>query len=525
MNLKVKTIIGVATIEFILLIILVGSVVRYMNNTNKESIINYAKTTSTLFATMTKDAVLSDDLASLYSFVDEILKNKDIKYVKIINSDNIVLAEGGDNIPNEFIENKTINIKQKVLNSRAYIYEGDTNYGQIQMGVSSDKLEKSITDTLKLGATIGLIEMFLVAAFSYVLGTYLIRQIKDLKYAAKEISKGNYNISVNTLGSDEISELAKTFNTMINALNETKKESKRYQEELKEVNLSLDDKVRQRTKELSESYEALRDTQSRLVQSEKMASIGQLASGVAHEINNPLSYISMNLETLKGYIKDYQNIISHYNKIDTSNIDNNLKSLFQEVKDMSNDLDIEFLDEDSISVIDDTIDGTNRISDIVSNLKTFARNDNDSFAEISIKDCIDSSLKIVNNKIKYNAEVVLNIPSDLPKINGNSGKLSQVFINLFINSSQAIKDKGIISVSATLENSNIMIVFEDNGSGIEKNNLPKLFDPFFTTKGIGDGTGLGLSITHGIIQDHGGNIKVESEKNIGTKFIISLPTL
>lgn len=530
MTIRLKTILGIALIELFLLIILIGSVLRYMNQTNTDSLLDYAQTTSNLFATAIKDAILSDDLASLESFVNEILKNKAIIFVKILNDEDALLAKGGSKtyLSKPFVPDKNVeDVKDKTFKVQKQIVEGQVVYGKIQMGISTAKLEKSLEEVRLVCMIIGLIEMCLVALFSFILGTYLTRQLKHLQTAAKAVSQGDLAHQIQVKGKDELAEVTRSFNKMIKSLAISKKKNEEYQVTLHEMNQGLEDKVQKRTKELvdknkelEKAYTKLQKTKNKLVQSEKMASVGQLAAGVAHEINNPLGYVLGNLNMLETYILDYQELLSKYRVIqpgmDAAKLEAELQSIEEKVK----EIDLDYLNEDIQELLKEFTHGAKRIGEIVSALKTFSHNDETMMDNVSVQDCIDTALKIASNQIKNNC-VIEKDYENIPQITGNDNKLIRAFVNLIVNAGQAIEEKGTIKISSYSNDNEIQVSIEDTGKGIPQDQLSKVFDPFFTTRPVGEGTGLGLAICQNIIEEHGGDIAVESTVEHGTKFTIT----
>ena len=269
----------------------------------------------------------------------------------------------------------------------------------------------------------------------------------------------------------------------------------------------------------------LKANQNQLIQSEKMASIGQLAAGVAHEINNPVGFITSNLGTLSEYITLFKNLIDLYDELD-----NNIEGLESEeilriresILKLKKEEDIGFVIEDVDTLLSESKDGALRVKEIVQNLKSFARVDEDERKEANINDGIEATLKIVWNELKYKCKVEKDL-GKIPNTLCKPGQLNQVFMNLIVNASHAIEGHGTIKIYTRQVGSNVVIKVSDTGKGIEPCHLSKLFDPFFTTKPVGVGTGLGLSISHGIISDHGGTIEVESEVGKGTCFTITIP--
>lgn len=276
---------------------------------------------------------------------------------------------------------------------------------------------------------------------------------------------------------------------------------------------------------LQAAYNEVREVQGQLAQSEKMASLGQLAAGVAHEINNPVGFVLSNVGTLADYVLVFIRALKGYEKmaaeIEHGRI-NDAARLLENVKALAEEEDLPFIIDDVKDVISESERGLQRVREIVSGLKSFARVDEAQFKHADINECLDSTLKIASSEIRYKCEVNTDF-GELPEIMCNPGQLNQVFLNLLMNAGQAIEEHGVISITSRVEDEHILVIIEDNGSGIDEKHLIKLFTPFFTTKDVGVGTGLGLSISYGIIKKHGGDIKVTSEVGKGTRFVISLP--
>ncbi len=266
--------------------------------------------------------------------------------------------------------------------------------------------------------------------------------------------------------------------------------------------------------------------EAQLRQSDKMASIGQLAAGVAHEINNPTGFVSSNLNTLSAYIKDYNILIDLYqalvSKLEISGISSGYEDIMQKIREQESNMDIAFLKEDITQLIQESLEGTERIKKIVQDLKDFAHPGEDKPKFADINRCIDSTLNIVWNEIKYKAQVKKDY-AELPQILCYPQQLNQVFANILVNAAQAIKEHGEITIKTMLADKNIVIEIGDTGCGIAKENISRIFEPFFTTKDVGKGTGLGLNVAYNIVKKHNGKIGVESEKGQGTIFTIRLP--
>jgi len=292
-------------------------------------------------------------------------------------------------------------------------------------------------------------------------------------------------------------------------------------------NIRLHRESQQRINLLSEmnrefvlAAQQLEDAQHQLLQSEKMASIGQLAAGVAHEINNPIGYVYSNLGTLEKYVQDTFGMIDLYEQAEDAIGDAGVRAKLKAAKDK---LDIDFLKEDLCALMNESKDGITRVKQIVQNLKDFSHLDaSDEWHFADLHRGIDSTLNIVNNEIKYKADVVREY-GDIPEVECLSSQLNQVFMNLLVNAAHAIEERGTITVRTGQQGEEAWVEVSDTGKGIAPEHLKKIFDPFFTTKPIGKGTGLGLSLSYGIIQKHHGRIEVQSEPGKGTTFRVWLP--
>jgi len=269
---------------------------------------------------------------------------------------------------------------------------------------------------------------------------------------------------------------------------------------------------------VQERKEELEKAQRQLIQQEKMASIGELAAGVAHEINNPTGFVNSNLQTLKKYHSRIIEVL----KISQSFFKSNGTPESEEFFDKWKRLDMDYMLEDLPSLVDESLRGTDRIIRIVRGLSRFSHMDQDEQDWININELLDSAVELLWNEIKYKAEIIKDY-GELPKIRGNPNQLSQVFVNLIINALQAMEKRGTLTLVTRPGILDIEIQVRDNGKGISPENLPKIFNPFFTTKPVGQGTGLGLSISYEIITGHDGDIHVESKPSEGTTFYVRLP--
>ncbi len=282
--------------------------------------------------------------------------------------------------------------------------------------------------------------------------------------------------------------------------------------------------LQDRNIELVEAYSRLKQTQSQLLQSEKMASIGQLAAGVAHEINNPIGYVHSNLGTLVTYTRGILSLVDAYERLWEA-LPEELRSQSDTVDSIKRQIDYGFLVQDLPHLLAESREGIERVKKIVLDLRDFSRDSQDVSEEWTMADIhrgLESTLNIVRSELKYKAEIVRSF-AELPPIECIPSQLNQVFLNLLINAGQAIKEHGQIALRSSLLGDEICVSVADDGVGIPKENLARIFDPFFTTKPVGTGTGLGLALSYGIVHKHHGRIEVSSETGLGTTFSVYLP--
>lgn len=533
MSFRLKTILGIALIEAVLLLALISLTLDYLKSSNYDALAKRATTTATLFATTTKDGVLSYDLASLEAFVSEVLKNPDLKYARVLGAQGQLFASGGEStaLAREFKQDLQVeDVTDGIFDTFAEISEAGVVYGRVEVGLDIAPIMAIINEAKQRSAIIGLIEMSLVALFSLILGSYLTRQLKVLTTAAKTIASGDLNVDVSVKGRDEIADVAKAFNSMAENLRIASARRDSAERELQELNQSLEARVARRTEQLESRNQQLevanqeiKEAQAQLLQSEKMASLGLLAAGVAHEINNPMSFMISNIDTLREYQKSYQWLLVNYRQLSKETNEPKKAEMLATIIDKEAEFDMSFIEEDIEELLKDTHEGSLRIKDIVQGLKEFSHVDHDKkYTLYDVDQCIQNTLKVVNSQLKYNCQVELDL-QPLPLTRLSVGQINQVILNIVINASQAIKEQGLIKIATSEQQGSIIIKISDNGAGIEPDKLAKIFDPFYSTKGVGEGTGLGLSISYGIIEEHGGTIEVESELGVGSCFTIRLP--
>ena len=275
--------------------------------------------------------------------------------------------------------------------------------------------------------------------------------------------------------------------------------------------------LERRNTELQESKAALERLQAQIVQSEKMASLGQLAAGVAHELNNPAGFIYGNMDVLKDCASGVERLLSFYESIPLSAED------AEKVHQIKDEIDYENTLVDLRSIIADCHEGAERIRDVVQNLRLFSRLDEAEFKKVDIHEGLDSTIRLLARYYNSGQITLYREYSELPPVDCYAGQLNQVWLNLLVNAAHALKGGGEVRISTRRENDHVIVAISDNGCGIQPEHLNRIFDPFFTTKPVGEGTGLGLSVTYSIIERHGGQIVVESIVGKGTTFTITIP--
>ncbi len=277
-----------------------------------------------------------------------------------------------------------------------------------------------------------------------------------------------------------------------------------------------------RESELEIVHARLKDIQNQLLQSEKLASIGQLAAGVAHEINNPIGYIHSNLGTLQEYISNLFSLIDTYEAL-LRELQAPRTERWREVEALKQRVDYEFLVRDLPLLLTESREGVDRVRKIVQDLRDFSHAGHaEQWTLTDLHRGLDSTLNIVWNELKYKAEVRKEY-GEVPLVECLPSQLNQVFMNLLVNAGHAIEGRGKIVIATRADAEFAYIEISDTGKGIDSANLGRIFDPFFTTKAVGQGTGLGLSLSYGIVRKHGGQIDVRSEVGNGTTFLITLP--
>ncbi len=319
---------------------------------------------------------------------------------------------------------------------------------------------------------------------------------------------------------DELGTLAQAFNGMAENLQRNSEEREKFVTELEILNKTLEQRVQERTKELksantelTNAIDNLKAAQGQLVQTEKMASLGQLVAGVAHELNNPIGFIYANFPHLEGYANDLIELVDELRLLPMN--DTQKAAIEKKIK----TIDLDFIKEDILKIVQSGKSGASRIKEIVSSLRSFSRLDEAELKSVALEDGINDTLALLLHHTKNRIEITKDYQLNQPVL-CRAGQINQVFMNIIYNAIQAIDGSGSLRIATRREGEFAVIEIEDSGTGIPPNVIDKIFDPFFTTKQVGEGTGLGLSIAYGIVEKHDGRIEVTSEIGKGTKFTV-----
>ncbi len=432
----------------------------------------------------------------LVFFVDKLVESKD--------SDNSIFTSHEDLAlyrPEDFVkegENSTRNFFEIKIRDVPYGFIlRSMKWGDHQLSLAIGTSKKAVRQVLRnvnyaFFTVVSGIVIFLIV-LSFIISKILLRPVSSLVEAFQKVQPGQAIPRVENLPDNELGVLAENFNDLSLRVNKTQ------------------DELRYKIAELENANQEIRETQVKLVHTAKMASLGQLVAGVAHELNNPIGFIYGNM----GHLRDYsQSLIKLIQAAEKSGVD---------LSEIKRELEYDYILEDMPKLIQSCEDGARRTRDIVIGLRNFSRLEEATLKEVDIHECLDNTLHLLSGELK-NRIVVERHWGELPKIDGYPSQLNQVFMNILSNATQAIEGSGVITIITQLISDRIEIVIRDTGKGMDAETINKIFDPFFTTKTLGQGTGLGLSISFGIVQKHGGDILVKSEVGVGTEFTIYLPT-
>jgi signal transduction histidine kinase len=484
---------------------------RYLLNNYNNEVQNLANTISL----GVRIALTEENFEGVQTAMSFVKDDPRLLFVNLMTTDTVWNADHQsftlkDSLLKTFPENAVIapHTEESIIKKRSG-FVTDIMSGAIELGVTTDaisegKKEIRLTSMLVSG-------VFLVIGI--IIGFWLARNISvpvlALRDAANKVGDGDLTQRVITNSDDEIGELAEAFNNMVVDLAKAR-------EELRQANLNLEST----NEALHATVADLKAAQEQLIQAEKMASLGQLTAGIAHEINNPINFVTANIQPLKDDLDDILKIIQCYEKVVR---EKGLENDFQEVEKYKNDAQIEFTLKEVNDLLRGIEDGAMRTSEIVKGLRNFSRLDQNVYKKANLNENLDSTLTLLHSSYKNRIEIIREF-EEIDEVECFPGKINQVFMNILSNAIQAISGEGTITIRTKQEGDLVKISIRDSGAGMSEEVRKKIFDPFFTTKDVGKGTGLGLSISFGIIQKHHGEIDVFSAPGMGTEFVIKLPT-
>lgn len=386
--------------------------------------------------------------------------------------------------------------------------------------VTLDHRDDALAPVRELGLNIAFVSFILIiltVGFVLFITQRVMQPVKTVTQTVLDIAQSS-DLSKRVIISsrNEIGILADSFNRMTEKLASTMAEKDLYSQRLALLNKTLEQQVLERTEayraandELQTAIEQLQQAQTQLIQSEKMASLGQLVAGIAHEINNPLGSINANIPVLADYTQDL------FGLIDQLTEEYGLKNELEKI-------DYEFLTDDTPKLLSSMKNASLRMREIVLSLRNFSRLDEAEVQDILIEEAIDTTLSLLAHRLKSHITVTKNYQLN-QRVSCYAGLINQVLMNVLVNAEQAIDGQGVITIETAKDREFALIIIRDSGKGMNQETLDKIFDPFYTTKPVGEGTGMGLSISYGIIDKHHGSISVDSKVDQGTTFTIRLP--
>ncbi len=451
------------------------------------------------------------------SFLEGLKKRLSLELIMFDSKGSIVAASHPD-----FLLYPQESLKNSVLNSGSSIFDlvvRDEPYGfmiapikwgeeQIYIGVgaSKEKAKATMKNVNYAFFTMLVAIVFLVLIISFFSARMVMRPLNELVQATQMMNLRGEATEISVNSDNEVGLLADSFNEMVKSV--------------KQARTDLEKKI----KEIEAAYSELKETQSRLVHSAKMASLGQLVAGVAHELNNPIGFIFSNMNHLREYSQKLLQLVDEAEKHP------------EKMAELKAKIDYDYLVQDMPKLINSCEEGARRTRDIVLGLRNFSRLEEAKLKNVDLKESIEATLKLLSGEIKGRIEVHTDF-AELPEVMCYASQINQVFMNILSNAAQAIEGKGEIWIKIAVKtpskssiqnervnkNKLVEISIRDSGKGIQADTVEKIFDPFFTTKTIGQGTGLGLSISYGIVKKHDGDILVTSQLGKGTEFKIILP--
>lgn len=412
--------------------------------------------------------------------------------------------------------------------SQAYVFEIPETYWKLivvqpdaEINAIADNLSKNLINWIALA-------LLITAGLIYFMLTYLA--FKPLKETTDKISQAENLINdkqYNKLNEVKFAEGRNEIGLVNGSINDLLDRIQSNEGKLANINQQLEIKVEERTAELQDTLKELKNSQLQLIRSEKMATLGQMVAGVAHEVNTPLSYVQNNLEIIGQLTEQYEELIELVQGLKAAKTDaatdGKIDKLLTDIVRASDEIQEDDLSAELKELIKDSLFGVEQITEMVLNLRNFARLDESKVKTIDVRECIEASLKIAGNSIRHQ-EIVTDF-AQTPEIKCSPSQINQVLVNLLNNAAQAMGNKpdGKIEVRTRFDDLNVYIDVSDNGKGMSAEVLNQIFEPFFTTKGAGEGTGLGMAISQQIMEQHNGDIKAVSTEGVGTTFTLTLP--
>lgn len=492
--------------------------------------------------------------------IDKINQNKDIyeglietsKKTGLYSNEEREMYEEFDSLWDEYLTyslNCALLFREGKIEEATRVLNGDAkivfdNYSSILRRMLSlygdyliysvNRASETFVNARDFSITLIIVTIIISVFMAIVIVRLITVPLGRMEEAAIAVSEGDLWVNVKYRSKDELGMLAQTFNDMITSLRETNEKMEEKSEKLRlqwEVLRETHDELQEKSKlleqqreqteqkniDLENTLKKLKEAQNQLVQSEKMASVGQLTAGIAHEINNPINFVSSNVAPLKRDIADILNVLNHYEEV-AKNSGNG----FEKIEKLKKELDFEFVLQEISSLLKGIEEGARRTTEIVRGLRNFSRLDEDEQKLADIHQGIESALLVLKNELKNRVQIETDF-AKIPQILCYPGKLNQVFLNILQNANQAIETKGKIKITTTMDKEWVYVSIIDNGRGMSAEIVERIFEPFYTTKDIGKGTGLGLSISFGIIKEHDGDIEVKSKTGEGSEFIIKIP--
>ncbi|MFH0725825.1 MAG: ATP-binding protein [Pseudomonadota bacterium] len=416
---------------------------------------------------------------------------------------------------------------------------GGRHVGWARIGIGHKAASQKLESIMMSGVFYALTAILIGSLIAWFMGLRITRRLYVVQATINKVRAGDHAARSHLEGDDEATSMAREFNAMLDALSERDAALRKAHDQLEQrvmertaqlvdSNRHLEEEIKERKmaeNALKIAYTDLKSMQEHLLQSEKMATVGQLAAGVAHEINNPAGFVMSNLEMLRWYADDLKKMLEKYGDMEAylkDAGDAQPRRLFGEIEQLRRERDIDTLLADLPDLIGESLEGMQRIKRIVMDLRSFAHFDEGVWEEADIHEIIQSALNIACNEITNKADVI-KAYADVPRIRCYPQQLSRLFLNLFINAVQAISERGTITIRTFVSGETVVVEVVDTGCGLEESVRKRVFEPFFTTKPVGKGTGLGLSLAYNIVRKHHGEISVTSRPGEGSVFTIRLP--